>query len=517
MADYVKNQNGTYFDPETDEPLYLIPSQSEQQRQLQEFSPGIEENEYSGFYYDIQLNDPRTRVSLHPNTAVEEYVKNIDKNKTAKMIPRWSPIRSNGTAHRCLRNGKGSTDYLMIFHPESERDQASAEHPKGMAEDGKTEIDLYFPYARESICNSILAENFKIGVTNTFSDMGGDPISQLFNQNKASLPLMTEASKFISNIKKQTEDKKKTLSESGQLTKGKDGESWLDGLEGFLKGLEGAGKLQSTLLNRALVTQGARFSFYGGTAVNPENLTMTFTIFPSWKSPSTSGLPQFVTVYDQLEIIMPYVIGDFVPISFGGWKGSASDSKLVSVLKDIGNTCNSVLSEFCSWQLPPGGFEAYPKDVDIVQKGTLKLRVGTLFAIDNLVITSCNFSMSKEMVKHPYVNWITEEDYLTPAYCDVTLALKPITKYSKTSLLRFLRGEANSTDKFEVAGRMLRGMRAARAKLGRPNPEGDFYFTFTPDKDKNNRYYTTIEEKEEPKPKEKKGNKPKEDKKEDNK
>jgi hypothetical protein len=94
--------------------------------------------------------------------------------------------------------------------------------------------------------------------------------------------------------------------------------------------------------------------------------------------------------------------------------------------------------------LPPGGFEAELKDVDIVQKGTLKLRFGTFYALDNLVINNCNFTFSKTMVKNPSSK--TGPD-LTPMYCDVTLSLRPITKYSKEKLIQFIDAKTDPATK----------------------------------------------------------------------
>lgn len=413
---------------------------------------GTDSHEYSGFYYDIQLQDPRTRVSLHPNTAVVEYVKNIDQNKTHAFVPRWARIRSEGTPHRAVQHGNTKA-FLKIFHPEDEEDRDPVTY-EGVGEDGKTKMDLNYPYAKEAICTSILKEDFKLSVNNQFTEMGGDPLSSFFNQQKSSLPLINAMGDFLKGVTKKTDEMVKQRKEEG-LESG-----WIGTMAKVLKGFEGAGKLQTTLMNRALVVQGTRFSFYAGTSVNPENLTMDFTIFPTWEL--KRDRIEFLSVYDQLDTLMPYIIGDFVPVNFGGFESEADDSKLVAVAKDAANELSKIATEFASWQLPPGGFEAYPKDVDIVQKGTLKLRIGTLFALENLVIINCNFTMSKQLIKDP-----VSPLNVTPAYCDITLSLKPVTKYSKNSLLRFLKGKANVTDRNTTSMNMLQGLSLSQQYLNR--------------------------------------------------
>ena len=428
-----------------------------------------ETNEVSGFYYDLHLNDPRTRMSLHPNTAIYEYVRNIDKEKTSSYVPRWVTISDEGTPHRSIFMGKGGPDgtqYIKMFHAEDKEDQIGVSYKNmGEGKDGKMAFDVYCPYAKESICSSILEEDFKISIANTFTDMGGDPIGTMFNSAKSSLPLITEVGKFLESISKKTKESAKKMTDDGM------GSSWVNKIGDLLKAFSGAGKLQSTLMNRALVTQGTRFSFYSGTGISSENLSMKFTIFPTWEpvklSDGTKKI-KFMTVYDQINLLLPYVIGDFVPFTFAGFESNAHDSKIVSFAKDAANIAGSIASEYASWQLPPGGFEAYPRDIDIVQKGTVKLRLGTLYALENLIISGCSFSVSKQLIKNPEMSFLSASaSQLTPAYCEVQLSLKPITKYSRKSLIRFIEGQANMTDRKETFFKMRDGMKAALAKLGR--------------------------------------------------
>jgi hypothetical protein len=189
-------------------------------------------------------------------------------------------------------------------------------------------------------------------------------------------------------------------------------------------------------------------------------------MFPYWDihDLDSKGLPKFKTVYDQLEILLPYVIGDFVPLVFAGVESNGSDSKAVTFLKAVEGVIKDTLSSFGSWQLPPAGFEAAVKDIDVVQKGTLKLKIGTLYSIENIVISSCNFSLSKHLIKHPQIGIDlgnpskNASQYLTPAFCDVQLAIKPVSMASKNSLLRFIRGEGNVSDKVSVYNKQVNNL-----------------------------------------------------------
>ena len=123
--------------------------------------------------------------------------------------------------------------------------------------------------------------------------------------------------------------------------------------------------------------------------------------------------------------ILPYVIGEFKNVD------------------EIPGDAGKFVQQYASWQLPPGGFTADIKNVDNVQSGTLRLRIGVRYAIENLVISGAQFNFSKTMVKNPESSDITNDDYLVPLSCDVILNLKPATKSSRKSLERFVFGDAS--------------------------------------------------------------------------
>jgi hypothetical protein len=99
-----------------------------------------------------------------------------------------------------------------------------------------------------------------------------------------------------------------------------------------------------------------------------------------------------------------------------------------------------------------------------VQKGTLKLKIGSQYSLTNLVIESASFNFSKQMVKNPANSYTYQKENskfrfdnkngqdlsnapaLSPLYCEVNLQLRPVTKYTSQMLERFISGTFNSFD-----------------------------------------------------------------------
>lgn len=321
----------------------------------------------SGFYYDQQLENPVLRISLHPNTVY---------------------VKGEGTA---------AGEWRKVDDPEETREIPGVET---------------WEYSKIPIAVALCNEDFSVDIVNSWSDFGGDPIGNIWNDNKASAPYMREFAKGLSTIASKTESY--LQNDDKKLSKISRGAFDLIAALGRF----GSEKLedQAKYLSRALIVKGTRFSYYSGTGIAFGNLIMKFTLFPKWEGST------FVSVIDQIQGIMPYIIGDYIDVTELG-------------TGDLGE----FVKEFASWQLPPGGFQSELQDVDIVQKGTLKLRFGTFYALDNLVINNCNLTFSKTMVKNPSSK--TGPD-LTPMYCDVTLSLKPVTKYSKEKLIQFINAKS---------------------------------------------------------------------------
>ena len=178
----------------------------------------------------------------------------------------------------------------------------------------------------------------------------------------------------------------------------------------------------SKYLNRALVTQGTRFSYYSGTGISFGNMVLKFTIMPTYKGGS------FKTVQEQVRKLYPYTVGHLMK---NEQKGNDPDNLI-------------------NWQLAPGGFESDYRDVDNIQNGTLLMKFGALYAVENLVIESANFTYSKQAVKCP-----TKMDY-SPLFCEVTLQLRPATKFSDNKLKQFVDNvQALSVEHAKIRGELL--------------------------------------------------------------
>lgn len=439
-----------------------------------------------GFYYDIQTSDISTRISLHPNTTITGYTKDVydNSNTTSKVyetgdaniIPVWETLSGAKSyplysTKRFGKNGDTST-IIKWFHPEPEDDRMKMSKgiwtvPIKTNKGGETTVEEKYPYAIEPIASAVLNEDFKVSITNTFSKLGGDPLGQFINSAKSALPLMETAKAFLEKISEKTKKTSEEWKKEGRDT------SKIDVLGQFLSKAANWAGMNSAIMNRAIVFQGARFSYYGGTGVAFDNVALNYTIFPYWdlEDRDETGFPKFKTVYDQLEILLPYVIGDFVPLTFAETVRDGSETKAVTFLKDATDDLKAVASSFGSWQLPPAGFEALGKDIDVVQKGTLKLKIGTNYSIENIIISSCNFSLSKHLIKHPQISAAVGDSkrdatqFLTPAFCDVQLALKPVSMASKNSLLRFMRGEGNVSDKVKVFDQHQANIRSLEENL----------------------------------------------------
>ena len=281
------------------------------------------------------------------------------------------------------------------------------------------------PYSKYPICTAIINEDFQVSVANSFNDVGSDPIGNLWQELKPLAPYLGELSSGLSDIAKATQQ---WLGNNGTGSKFADGVKWLNE-NVFKPGAEKAG-MAGTYLARSLVVQGTRFVYYSGTGVDYGNLMMKFTLFSGYDKDGN-----WRSVDDQIKGdgtaqhpgILPYVIGEFKNVD------------------EIPGDAGKFVQQYASWQLPPGGFTADIKNVDNIQSGTLRLRIGVRYAIENLVIGGAQFNFSKTMVKNPESSNITDDNYLVPLSCDVILNLKPATKSSRVSLENFVFGK-NSTE-----------------------------------------------------------------------
>jgi len=328
-------------------------------------------NPMSGFYYDEQVNNKLTMVTLHANT---------EEDGPPRYSKPWS---------------------------------------------GTKEKDAPNQYGEDPIARSVINEDFQITISNQLSDFGGDPIGSLWNQavkpfssylNDKTLAtdLSTITSKLNSTVQglANKTDKESTLGVLAQ--KGADITNFI--ADQFNNGADDVGfegtyiSKAASVASRSLILQGTQFSYYAGTGTDMGTLSMKFVIFSGYDQ---SG--SYKSVEDQVKTLKWYVVGKFVPIE----------------------NAPNLVNGFAYWQIAPGGYIAGIKNIDDAQYGTLKLRVGPFYAIENLIIQSAQFNYSKTLCKRPDKGDSTQLD---PLYCEVTLNLKPVTKFSGDRVFEFAHG-----------------------------------------------------------------------------
>lgn len=320
---------------------------------IKKFKEPVTDTQISGFYYDEQLKDKYLTVSLHPNT-----------------VP-------------------GTDGWI----------KPSGNHLDAMVK-GNTWSECY---SEEPIAVSILNEDFQIEINNSWTDFdGGNAIESIWNSAKPYAPMLGKLGQGLSQAAESMD--------GSEL-----GSGWVNTLTGIAKWAGDKLDIGSEYLNKALIVQGTRFSYYAGTSTTFGNLNMKYTIFSDWDK---NG--KFITVNDQLNKIYPYVMGTYDPVKGG----------------ILGDKIDKFLGEYIGWQNPPAGFEADTKNLDNCQKGTLRLVIGGYYSIENLVARNISINMSKVMAKHPQ-----EEGLLTPLYADVTITLSPASSFTDRALARFTNGD----------------------------------------------------------------------------
>ena len=182
---------------------------------------------------------------------------------------------------------------------------------------------------------------------------------------------------------------------------------------------------------------------------------MKFTIFPKWEN------NQFLDVQNQVTKLYPYFIGQMESFeeATGVGESKEGDSFLVGTAKDAANRC-------FMFQKPPGGYLTEMSGIDLIQKGTLKLKIGSFYEITNLVCSDVMLNFSKNMVKNP-----TNQE-ISPLFCDVNITLRPSTKYSDKMLRAFVGGsdEAKKSMKQVIKQNLIDEKKKLTSSIGTPNP-----------------------------------------------
>lgn len=337
----------------------------------------------SGWFYDDQVNNVMTSVTLHSNMWWEKENGSEDKG-------RWVEWANHG-----------------------DTDDDTFVNLVGMKNEG-----TYYGYGIEPIARSILTEDFNVSVFNTWTDFGNDFLSPIWNDIRQIAPYVQNSQNTLGVLKENNTELNPEDGFGSKLLK-KGGEL-IEKVSGWFNVPDAV-----QYLNKALVTQGTRFSYFGGTGFSFGNLGMKFTVFPKYRD------GEVITVNKQLEDFYPYVMGKLDPFEL--------KADINGTTHDAANLLGEAYKGLLQWQSPPGGFQSELKNIDIIQKGTLKLKIGPHYCLTNLVCQEANFTFSKQMVKFP----VNGENVLSPLFCDVSLTLRPATLYSDIMMKKFVSGKAN--------------------------------------------------------------------------
>lgn len=374
--------------------------------------------EDSGWYYDQQLSNPFTSIRLMSNKELLW----DDNNK------KWA--------------FKDTTDYGYIT----------------------------------KVASSILTEDLQIDVVNSWGDGGidelvGAGINNLIKPVTPYVGIISSAFKEMNASQKSSGVQAIVESEENAplskiLAKAIEALGTEDG-----KGQKALNAL-ARLGSGNFMSQGCSFVYYQGSSTNFGNLGMRFTLFPNY---DTSG--EYLGVLEQVALLLPFCMGLIGEVNWDDVGAMADGANAVyktikensgdgivnqglqvaesvinsttKVAKDLG--VDKRLQRFIKWQNAPGGYTIdKPESIDSLYPGTLCLEIGPNYKIEGLVITNMNLNFSKQMVKNPnyFLSGSSKssnlEKAIEPLYCEVTLQLRPITKYSDRSLIKFVQGNISS-------------------------------------------------------------------------
>lgn len=414
-----------------------------------------------GFYYDTQLSNPLLTATLHPNTYISNVdVHNGDPYESGKPF-KWELYEPNPNGDK--------KDKEITLEPLTDNSSLGTYKDKNPSA----------CYRKRPLITAILNEDFQVEIGNQWGEAGGSTgFEDTFNKLKSLAAMNNEVGLGVDNL----------MGEIEKITN-PDPNSFGGGLLRVGRRIANTYLNSREYLNKALITQGTRFSYYGGTSTTFGNLNMRFTIFADWIYDEEYGCV-FKTVHEQLREIYPYAIGKYDPI----------DPNFNDLVDNDGGTADEAtkaidktICTFFGWQSPPGGFQADIRSLDTCQLGTLRLVMGGYYTAENLVISGMNVNFSKVMTKIPprgkSINYFTDRfsnveefidpetgisefrtedsDYdplslikknlvdneggLTPLYADVTISLRPASHYTDNSIIHFSSNKGRGKIELEIA------------------------------------------------------------------
>ena len=390
----------------------------------------------SGFYVDTDFTHRDLVVSLHPNMKIKRKDDgSIDYDVlrlNSKTVVRNTETVNTKEGTSKVNTAEVKKEVLEEKHVQWEAFSQEEADPDSLNVFGRA---VTYPYSKVPILKTFVHEDFNVSIANSWTNNGGgDAVSEIFNLVKpyaAYLPYLKDQFMIAWDAQKNGLSKE----DMKDIKNSKVADFAMNAVNTIHNALEGTGdrtnhnegtNLFDTItkeLNSTLVSQGSRFSYYQGTGTSFSHLNMRTTIFPEYDSDGN-----LITVLDKLEKLFPYVMGSF------------EHDELIKKIN---------AEDFVAWQRPPGGFEANIFDIDAIQKGTLKLKIGSMYSLDNLVVQSMQLNLSKTVLKIP--NPFKQLKTPTPLYAEITLDLMPVTKYSVNSLMDFVNGSRMKTCKINQA------------------------------------------------------------------
>ena len=388
----------------------------------------------NGWYYNRQLNDPLTSISLHPN-------KELDKD---------------------------TGEWVAIEGKENGKDRGDGEQFR------RDTVYVGQGYRIKPIARAILSEDFTVSIANNWSPINGDDvITGIWGGLRTLAPYMpiveTGLELWDTNTKPDNNDEAITA----RIKKG---------LHNFSNTAKQIKDVINPYLNEQLIVQGTRFAYYAGSGTAFGNLGMKFTLFPMFEN----GV--FRSVVDQALEILDYSNGKYreddlsmIKAVAGIWattfyntaaevtnfinenskkfddwankliegrennkiqeKVTEVTGEFMDLLNRAGNTATNIADDISAlltdrgligWQSAPGGYVPSYRDINEAIEGTLKLRIGTHYSISSLLCQDATLNFSKVMVKDPFTGNIS------PLYCDVALTLTPASKFANQRLEQFI-------------------------------------------------------------------------------
>ena len=346
--------------------------------------------ERSCWYYDNQMLDRMTCVSLHANTYPTH-----KEGKEKQIWRKWSDKAKGG------------------------------------------EVDAG-GYSMTPLCTSILSEDFQVSISNTWSGGGSaDILGDVWNGVRAAAPYTKVANQLIQDAGKKAGEYASDPTKDTGLAKT------------LAKGLAKAGEFAEKhgddmvdYLNSRLISQGTRFTYYAGTGLSFGNLQMRFTMFPIWTSEET---PTFLTVPQQLETLFPYVIGQYDNLYLGEEK--KDDGSIVDMASEMIGWQKPPAGYQADWKdidragmkgtlkLRIGSF--YVLESLVCQSLSFNLSRQMVKKPEAASWTRLDKIQTDDKEKGIKLG---DQMLFSPLFADVVMVFEPATKYSDRSMRQFIYG-----------------------------------------------------------------------------